>query len=535
MKKIISLLGLSLALVSLSGASAFAASTDIVPRGSTLLDAFATLARVGAFGASSNPADFLGESLHTRGQLAHLLEQLADEDLGNLDPVKKDAQAGIALRTALAALRPEWTVDAVDMAEVEAVAEAAPLNQIAVNGFVQPEVRVSSGGGAQPGSGTIGIYRATALGNVRSNIRYVLSASNWPEDYRRVFQNDIGSHDFSGINEAYLELDGGRGLTVDLGRMYNNWGPGAGGSTLLSDNAPAMDQLQVAFPFSLGAHLGRNYRFTQLLSTFAEGGERKYFAAQRLELAVTPRLTADFQQAFKTSRSRALPLALLPDYYNAKNANLSAVIPGLRIGDLEPYYNSLLTAGLSYTADTRLRVYGQFALDDLRSPGNNSGITPRKIAYLVGFAAQPTTTTDLTAEYSFADPTTYTFHTLDAEWEKGQYDEIALPTGPNAQDIYVRLGQKLTPRLSLALAGRDRRRHDDSFPMPTARDLSATGTYTLDHRSDVQLTYHDYRQDPFPLNPSVPVGNGNQPSNIEGNYGQLLRIHQLDVAYQFFF
>ena len=533
MKKVFPLLGISLLLGFLSGPRAWAASTDIVPRGSAVLDAFATLARVGAFGMDTVPSDFLGVSSHTRGELAHLLEQLAQEEIGSLDPVKKDPQAGIALRTALAALRPEYTVDAVDMAPLEAVAEAAPLNQVAVGGYVQPEVRVGSG--SQSKSGVLGIYRATALGNLRDNIRYVVSASNWPEDYRRVFQNDVGAHDFSGVNEAYLELNGGRGLTVDLGRMYNRWGPGSLGATLLSDNAPALDQIQVAFPFSLGPHLGREYRFTQLLSTFEEGGERKYFVAQRYEVAVSPRFSADFQQAFKASRSRALALALIPDYYNAKNANLSAIIPRLRIGGLEDYYNSVLNAGLTYQADPRLRVYGQFALDDLRSPGSHSGLTPRKIAYLVGFAAQPAAATGLVAEYSFADPTIYTFHTTANQWQKGQYNELALPTGPNARDVYVRLDQKLTPQLSLSLSGRDRRRHDDSFPMPNTRDLSAAGTYSLNHRSDVQLIFHDYRQNPFPLDPSVPVGNGFQPSNAEGLYGERLRIRQLEVAYQFFF
>ena len=97
------------------------------------------------------------------------------------------------------------------------------------------------------------------------------------------------------------------------------------------------------------------------------------------------------------------------------------------------------------------------------------------------------------------------------------------------------LDQKLTPKLSLALSARDRRRHDDSFPAPTARDLAAIAAYALDGRSAVRLTFHDYRQDPFPLAPTVMVGNGFQPSNVEGDYGQLLRIRQLDVAYQFFF
>ena len=390
-------------------------------------------------------------------------------------------------------------------------------------------------GTAGPAPGASGVYRITALGHLRSNVRYALSASNWFQDSRRVFDNDIGPHDFSAVNEAYVELDGGRGLTVDLGRMQNRWGPGARGATLLSDNAPPMDQVQVAFPFSLGPRLGRGYHFTQLLAQFEEAGTVRYFAARRIELAVSPRLTADLQEGYKASTSRALVVSLLPDFYSGKNANLSPVFPGVAIRNLEDYYNAVLAFGLTYTAGDALRVYGQFALDDLRTPGSHSGNTPRKIAYLVGFAAHPLARTGVTVEYTFADPTTYSFHTTPNQWEEGRFDEIGLPSGPNTQEIYLRFDQKLTRQLSLALSGRDRRRHDDSFPAPTARDLAATASYALTPRSDVQVIFHDYRQDPFPLDPSVPLGNGFQPSNTEGNYGQRLRIRQLDVAYQFFF
>ena len=292
---------------------------------------------------------------------------------------------------------------------------------------------------------------------------------------------------------------------------------------------------QSSGPFSLGPRLGRGYHFTQLLGEFAEGGTVKYFAARRIELAVSPRLTADFQEAYKASTTRALVVSLLPDFYSGKNANLSPIFPGVAIRNLEDYYNAVLDFGLTYEASDALRVYGQFALDDLRTPGKHSGVTPRKIAYLVGFAAHPLARTGITAEYLFADPTTYTFHNTSSQWEKGRYDEIALPSGPNTQEVYVRLDQKLTQRLSLALSVRDRRRHDDSFPAPTARDLDATASYALNARSGVRLIFHDYRQDPFPIAPSVPIGNGFQPSNQEGNYGQRLRIRQLDVSYQFFF
>ena len=529
MKKIITLLALLLVPCCVFGGRACAAPSDIVPRGSALLDAFAKLAQADAFGASDAPEDFLGEPRYTRRQLARFLEHLLQHEPQRFARVQKDDAANTALQAALQVLSPELAVDGVDLSGANTV----PARGTSVGGYIQPELRLGSGGDGH--SGSIGIYRVTALGNLRSNTRYVLSASNWFEDDRRVFANDIGPHDFSAVNEAYVELDGGRGLRVDLGRMHDRWGPGARSAPLLSDNAPPLDQIQIAFPFSLGPRLGRGYHFTQLLGEFAEGGTVKYFAARRIELAVSPRLTADFQEAYKASTTRALVVSLLPDFYSGKNANLSPIFPGVAIRNLEDYYNAVLDFGLTYEASDALHVYGQFALDDLRTPGKHSGVTPRKIAYLVGFAAHPLARTGITAEYLFADPTTYTFHNTSSQWEKGRYDEIALPSGPNTQEVYVRLDQKLTQRLSLALSVRDRRRHDDSFPAPTARDLAATASYALNARSGVRLIFHDYRQDPFPIAPSVPIGNGFQPSNQEGNYGQRLRIRQLDVSYQFFF
>lgn len=531
MKKIITLLALPLVLCCVLGGRVAAAPTDIVPRGSALLDAFAKLAQAGAFGASDAAEDFLGEPIYTRAQLARLLEHFLQDEPKRFARVQKDDAANTALHAALQTLGPELAADGADLSEANVV----PAHGASVSGYIQPELRLRTGGDRRPGSGGLGVYRVSALGNLRSNLRYTLSVSNWFEDSRRIFSNDIGPHDFSAVNEAYLELDGGRGLTVNLGRMHDRWGPGTRGATLLSDNAPPMDQIQVAFPFSLGPRLGRGYHFTQMLGQFAEGGTVRYFAARRIELAVTPRLTADLQEAYKASTSRGLVVSLLPDFYSGKNANLSPILPGVVIRNLEDYYNAVLNFGLTYEAGDALRVYGQFALDDLRTPGKHSGTTPRKIAYLVGFAARPLTHTGVTVEYDFADPTTYSFHTTADQWQKGRYDQIGLPGGPNTQEVYVRLDQKLTQQLSLALSARDRRRHDNSFPAPTARDLAASASYALDPRSVLRLTFHDYRQDPFPLSPSVPIVSVFQPSNAEGNYGQRLRLRQLDVAYQFFF
>ena len=222
----------------------------------------------------------------------------------------------------------------------------------------------------------------------------------------------------------------------------------------------------------------------------------------------------------------------MPDFYSGQ----SAQIGGLKIRGLDQDYNSFLNLGLSYAANPDTRVYGQFGVDDIQSPGHQSYRTPRKIVYLIGTALQPLPGTGLIAEYTFADPTTYSSRIPQTQWQEGQYDELGLPTGPNSREVFLRLSQCLTPGLTLALQGRDRKRHNDIFPEPNSRDLAGTLDYAINHTSGLQLTYHDYRQDVFPLAPSVSVpGDGFTPANAEGFYGQNLRIKQLDVAYRIFF
>ncbi len=524
-------LAVSLALCSAVCRPAFAAATDIVPSGSTLLDSFAALAHADAFGAEETPEDFLGDTLYTRGQLARLLTHLVQDDPAHLAKVQGDAASAAALHSAIETLQPELKTAGVDLNDAD---PAPPGSTASVSGYVQPELRVRNGGDHQPGTGAIGVYRVTALGNLRPNLRYNLSASNWPEDSRRVFDNDKGPHDFSALNEAYLTVDGGRGLEVNLGRMYDRWGPGTRGATLLSDNAPALDQLQIAFPFSLGARLGRDYRFTQFLSTFRQNSVQKYFAGRRIEYAFSPRLSADFQEAYISTSSKSLYVSLLPDFYSGQSANLK--IGGLRLQGLDQTYNSFLNFGLSYEATPSLRVYGQLGIDDLQTPGRHTYRTPRKIAQLAGIAFQPLPQTGIVAEYTFADPTTYSSRIVDTQWQKGQYDELGLPAGPNSREVFVRVSQRLRPGLTAALQGRDRRRVDDTFPAPNSRDYAASLEFSPNRRNSFAVTYHDYRQEAFPIPSSIlSPGDGFTPANAEGNYGQTQRIKQLDLDYRFFF
>ena len=525
MKKALPLFALSLALALGQSLPAFSASTDIVPRGSVLLDSFASLARANAFGADNTPEDFLGEPLYTRGQLARLLERLVTNEASRLARVEKDSAANTALHQALRDLRAETDRDGADLSVA-----ATPPGTSSFSGYVQPELRVRASGDHQPGSGGIGVYRATAQGSLGSNLRYGVSASNWFEDRRRVFDNDKGPHDFSALSEAYLALDGGRGLTLSLGRIPNRWGSGYRGATMISDNAPPMDQIQLTFPFSLGPRLGRDYQFTQFVATFKDMGTRRYMEGRRVELAFTPRLTADFQEAFISTSSKSLKVTPIPDFYDAQSSKF------LKLRGLDKDFNAFINLGLSYEASQTARLYGQLGIDDIQSPGHQSYRTPRKIAYLVGAAYQPLAGTNLVAEYSFADPTTYTSRGLNTQWQNGVHDNIGLPAGPNSQEVFVRLAQKIAPRLNVALEGRDRRRHDNSFPAPNARDYAGTIEYSPSSRSGIELAYHDYRQEAFPMPPGAVVpGDGVTIANTEGNYGQNLRIKQLDLSYRFFF
>ena len=535
MKQLLPRLALPLAAaIALGGMAcrpALAAGTDVVPAGSTLLDSFAALAQADAFGAAETPEDFLGDTFYTRGQLAHILTHLVQDDPVHLAGVQKNGASAAALHAAIEILQPELKAAGVNLED----AEPEPLGHAAsVSGYLQPELRIKTGGDKSPGSGIVGIYRVTALGGLRPNLRYGVSVSNWPEDSRRVFSNDKGPHDFSAVNEAYLTVDGGRGLEASVGRLSNRWGPGTRGATMVSDNAPALDQIQVAFPFSLGARFGREYHFTQFLSTFRENSVQRYFAGRRIEYAFTPRFTVDFQEAYISTSSRSLYVSLLPDFYSGQSANLK--IGGLRILGLDQNFNSFLNFGVSYEAAPSLRVYGQLGVDDIQSPGHQSYRTPRKIAQIAGVAFQPSPGTGIVAEYTFADPTTYSSRIVGTQWQKGQYDELGLPTGPNSREFFLRLSRRVQPGLTVAVQGRDRKRIDETFPAPDSRDYAASVEFAPSRKSSIVLTYHDYRQQAFPIPSSVPSpGDGFTPANAEGNYGSNQRIKQLNIAYRFFF
>jgi hypothetical protein len=523
---------LILMLTALLPLAADAASTDIVPRGSTLNDAFAKLAGAGLLGEKYGASDFLWESQRTRAQLARILESGLLENKSELAEAEANPQWEPMLRGIVISLRPELTADGYD---ADDLLGNMLLRPAAENVLLQPEGRFGTRN-SHSQSGAMALYRGSVLGDLGTNSRYAFSVSNQSEDWRRVFDNEIGPHDQSGITEAYLSWKGYHGLGFDIGRMYDRWGPGYRGATLLSDNAPPMDQMRIEFPFSLGPRLGRNWQYTQVASTFKEYGTQKYFQARRIELNLNSHWNADFEEAVKSSRAAYLLAAPMPFY----------LFKGITLSSLDVHSNYNFNLGLNYSSGPDLRVYSQLMVDDIKSPfrgrflgfdvGDN-GTTPQKLAYLVGLTGQTPQGTGLTVEYDASDPTTYGYQNNEAIWQQGTYNYLGLPSGPDSREVFARLSQRLTSKISIALEDRNRWRRDNSFVEPSANDLAAYALLKLDQRNGVTIGYHQYRQDPFPFapgSPGYPASNSFTPLS-EGNPGQRLRINELDLGYQLAF
>lgn len=530
---------LSLALPSLADAP-----TDIVPQGSAINDAFALLNRYDLLSQNAVSSSYAGRPRYTRAQFANLLKVDILDNADRWNRVKADPQASQAVRSLLLALRPE--LESLGLFGVDVRAALREINQTsapALSLLLQPEVRLRAGGDKSGTTQSVGVYRATAQGEIGSNFRYVGSVSNWPQEYRRDVYNETGAKYFPELSELYVEGRAGRhnSFTYGIGRRFENWGPGTrNGAVLLSDNAPALDEIRFAFPFNLGKTLGRNWLYTQNAATFDNAGAgRRYFEARRIERHFNSQWSADFQEAFITDDGdTAAKLFFLPFAVNSIQRGVRETT-GIRINEnLDARLNYTIAAGLSYQSASRTRAYGQFFIDDMKSLVSRAKkSTPRKVAYLIGGAAALGERTDLTLEYATADPTTYTFRNNIAPWRRNPLsNNFGLPDGPNFREVSARVSHAASSKVLLSLEGRERMRRSDSFPAPTASEAEAAALYRLDGRSSVELAFRVYRQNPFPYVPgsaNYPTINPNAVDPTQANGGTRIRRNEIQLAYRF--
>ena len=528
------------------------APTDIVPQGSAINDAFALLNRYDLLSPNAVSSSFAGRPRYTRSQFAAVFKTDLLDNKGSRSRAQTNKRASEAVRSVLLALRPELEMLHVD---VRAALRDFPQSSgpAAASFIFQPEGRFRTGGDDSGKTQTLGVYRATAQGEIGSSFRYVASVSSWPHEYRRDFYNDTGENSFSfhkdlylgtfvGPNELYVEGRAGRhnSFTYSVGRRYENWGPGTrNGAVLLSDNAPALYEIRFAFPFNLGKTLGRDWFYTQNAGIFDSdiSDKQTYFEARRIERHFSPQWSVEMQDAIITTDSDAAKkLFFLPLAVNSIQRGVRQTT-GIRLSNsLDERLNYTVAAGISYQSTPRTRAYGQFFIDDLKNPVSGAKkSTPRKIAYLVGGTAALGARTELTIEYATADPTTYTFRNKNAPWRFSSLsNNFGLPSGPNFQEIFARVSHMASPKVLLSLEGRDRRRKSDSYPAPTAREAEAAALYRLDKRSSVELSYRIYQQNPIPL-ANYPVINPNAVDPTQADGGTQTRHKEIQLAYRFLF
>lgn len=501
-------------LLACSCGAALASPSDIVPDGSGLYDAVALLAQehVLAVGAP-DATDLLGVAhrLRTREEFAEIIRNIAVEPT--------DPRGRAALAFARNTLAPE----------LGQKSGAGPRGAtVGPTGFVEPELEGRDDQGGNLGSRGYIFGRGRVLGTLGRDGAYTVSVTNI---YRQTRDHASfttrgggkeggGSPDIlNGVDEAYATALGHGGIRVTAGLLRQRWGSGYSGATLVNDNAPAHPTLEVEIPFRLGEKLG-DYRFTQYESTFRNEGRTIYQGGRRLEHPIGDRVTVSLEEAYNSDQF-SKPLVLFVPYYTFQ----AHAYPN----NIEPlHFNYMANAGLSVQAAHETRVYGQFLIDDLEAPSgiSHKNHVPRKIGYLLGWSqAFPQSGTDAVLEFAHADSTTYSNQQSELAWFSDGLPQ-GLPSGPNGNEIFIRIGQRIIPRLDGSVEFRDRRRVSDDFPAPNDRSLDLALAYHLSASQSIGLQYADYREDPYTeTSTSIPGQFGG------ASDGQLLRRHIIGIGF----
>ena len=515
------LLSMSLLLcgLALPGASA---PEDLVPLGSGLYDAVALLSADHLLPPGAPDATSLQgvtARLYTRRELAALIQTITNQPA--------DPRAASALAYARNILAPELQ-DAPDL--------AAPVSTLPVlTGFGE----VEAGGRSKDANTDLRSHgdllgRARLLGVLGRDGAYTVSVTNiytQTRDHQSVSLRGDGTAGgdnpdvLNGLDEAYVTAVNNRGLRVTAGELRRRWGSGYLGDLLISDNSPARPTLEIELPFSLGHTLGA-YRFTQFESEYKNSGQIIYEGGRRIEHPAGDRTTLSVEEAYTSTQFRSADILVLPYYAYQK-----AYYPGSN----EPlFFNYNFNLGLTVTPrgpGTDHRVYGQFLIDDLQAPkGLGKGnVTPRKIGYLVGYAdVYARSGTNFVVEYAHTDQQTYTRLPplpVSLAWYNADLP-IGYPSGTNGNQIYGRVGQRLTPRIALSVDGYSRRRASADFPAVNAGAVDVAVAYRLGLSQSVGLRFSDYNEDPYP-GVTLPPGSGTGGAD----YGQLVRRRILAVSF----
>ena len=213
-------------------------------------------------------------------------------------------------------------------------------------------------------------------------------------------------------------------LRLELGRDEFFWGPGYNSSVMLSDNAPALDQIQ----FSISSPNLKFIQFTSLLSRWNR--RHRFLSGQRLEVSLFRRLV------------------LAGAMFNVYTWESAVDFSGM-LNPLLPLYFSVANSGhgdnllLGWDAVLYLpgsKIYGQLFLDNYEF--NTRKDAPNCVALQAGLFFSPSAPIDFRVEYSLITAFTYYHRLRDIMFENYSVP-LGHELGPDADRLWARF--RLTP------------------------------------------------------------------------------------------
>ncbi len=223
-------------------------------------------------------------------------------------------------------------------------------------------------------------------------------------------------------------------LRIELGRDELVWGPGGRSSVIISDQAPALDKVQLTLS-------RRRVKFTSFTALLSRWNDRhRFLSAQRLELTVGSRLVLggamfnvyNWETAWDFS---GMLNPLLPIYFSVANSG---------------HDDNLLVGGDAVLYLPQTKLYAQLLIDNFEF--NNRRESPNCLGFQSGLFWTPGLPVDFRAEYAMVTAFTY-YHRL----RDIMYENYSVPLGhelgPDADRFEARLRFMPAAWLSLSIWG----------------------------------------------------------------------------------
>lgn len=287
----------------------------------------------------------------------------------------------------------------------------------------------------------------------------------------RPWRDDVGGYVANGYGRLRLGP-----LDAVLGRDKLSWGPGASGSLVLSDVAPAFDMVSVSFNLGRVRAAGFFTRLDDLelrRAIFYAGDSlqsgdliERYLSGHRIDIRVTPTLQIGLSETIVYGGpDRDFELG----YVNPLNFFYSHQ---WNVGEND---NPIWCLDACWWPVPRVQVYGQFLVDDYQfEHEGEKDEEPPEIGFLLGVhSGEPLGLegVSVSAEYARVNPWTYN---QPLPWNRYTHGGALLghPLGPDADAFYVRVDKWFRKDISARLDYRFMRHGETSvesdWPVPIA-------------------------------------------------------------------